>query len=182
MSHNSTHSFSRLSVLTYHPCLKPSSSELVQATKKCTNRTWVLLATIFSKWSPRTSMFLLCMLFSTNYLCPLKISHHIMRIQINFQTFFYFMLIFLFCFFFPFQAIGHPCLPFVSMLWFFLLLTLICSIAWCVWVFWLVCGRHASIKAIETRSLTDDQQWLTYWVLYSLITLFELTFAKVLEL
>ncbi|KAG4402004.1 hypothetical protein GLYMA_02G105800v4 [Glycine max] len=41
--------------------------------------------------------------------------------------------------------------------------------------------RYASIKAIETRSRTDDQQWLTYWVLYSLITLFELTFAKVLE-
>ncbi|KAK9277659.1 hypothetical protein L1049_007205 [Liquidambar formosana] len=40
---------------------------------------------------------------------------------------------------------------------------------------------YASIKAIETRSRTDDQQWLTYWVLYSMITLFELTFAKVLE-
>ncbi|XP_057949012.1 HVA22-like protein c isoform X2 [Malania oleifera] len=36
--------------------------------------------------------------------------------------------------------------------------------------------------AIESRSLEDDQQWLTYWVLYSLITLFELAFAKVLEL
>ncbi|KAJ7953792.1 HVA22-like protein [Quillaja saponaria] len=41
---------------------------------------------------------------------------------------------------------------------------------------------YASIKAIETKSITDDQQWLTYWVLYSMITLFELTFAKVLEL
>ncbi|KAI3433055.1 HVA22-like protein [Psidium guajava] len=40
---------------------------------------------------------------------------------------------------------------------------------------------YASIKAIETKSRTDDQQWLTYWVLYSLITLFELTFAKLLE-
>ncbi|KAK7309771.1 hypothetical protein RJT34_06765 [Clitoria ternatea] len=45
----------------------------------------------------------------------------------------------------------------------------------------LVYPLYASIKAIETRSSTDDQQWLTYWVLYSLITLFELTFAKVLE-
>ncbi|KAJ1423619.1 TB2/DP1/HVA22-related protein [Sesbania bispinosa] len=45
----------------------------------------------------------------------------------------------------------------------------------------LVYPLYASIKAIETRSITDDQQWLTYWVLYSLITLFELTFAKVLE-
>lgn len=41
--------------------------------------------------------------------------------------------------------------------------------------------RYASIRAIETKSRTDDQQWLTYWVLYSLITLFEITFAKVLE-
>ncbi|XP_061358602.1 HVA22-like protein c [Gastrolobium bilobum] len=46
----------------------------------------------------------------------------------------------------------------------------------------LVYPLYASIKAIETRSSTDDQQWLTYWVLYSMITLFELTFAKVLEL
>ncbi|RWR78400.1 HVA22-like protein a [Cinnamomum micranthum f. kanehirae] len=40
---------------------------------------------------------------------------------------------------------------------------------------------YASIKAIESKSHVDDQQWLTYWVLYSLITLFELTFAKVIE-
>ncbi|XP_030512235.1 HVA22-like protein c [Rhodamnia argentea] len=45
----------------------------------------------------------------------------------------------------------------------------------------LVYPLYASIKAIETKSRTDDQQWLTYWVLYSLITLFELTFAKLLE-
>ncbi|KAL1317467.1 hypothetical protein HN51_069571 [Arachis hypogaea] len=45
----------------------------------------------------------------------------------------------------------------------------------------LVYPLYASIQAIETRSIADDQQWLTYWVLYSLITLFELTFAKVLE-
>uniref|UniRef100_A0A1D1YCV2 HVA22-like protein n=1 Tax=Anthurium amnicola TaxID=1678845 RepID=A0A1D1YCV2_9ARAE len=41
---------------------------------------------------------------------------------------------------------------------------------------------YASVRAIETKSRADDQQWLTYWVLYSLITLFELTFAKVIEL
>ncbi|KAM7480007.1 hypothetical protein LguiA_028220 [Lonicera macranthoides] len=40
---------------------------------------------------------------------------------------------------------------------------------------------YASIRAIETKSPVDDQQWLTYWVLYSMITLFELTFAKLLE-
>ncbi|XP_074277355.1 HVA22-like protein a [Silene latifolia] len=45
----------------------------------------------------------------------------------------------------------------------------------------LVYPLYASIKAIETKSPIDDQQWLTYWVLYSLITLFELTFAKVIE-
>ncbi|KAJ9568108.1 hypothetical protein OSB04_004074 [Centaurea solstitialis] len=40
---------------------------------------------------------------------------------------------------------------------------------------------YASIRAIETKSVADDQQWLTYWVLYSMITLFELTFAKLIE-
>lgn len=40
---------------------------------------------------------------------------------------------------------------------------------------------YASVKAIETKSSVDDQQWLTYWVLYSLITLFELTFASIIE-
>lgn len=41
--------------------------------------------------------------------------------------------------------------------------------------------RYASIRAIETKSPVDDQQWLTYWILYSMITLFELTFAKLIE-
>lgn len=45
----------------------------------------------------------------------------------------------------------------------------------------LVYPLYASIKAIETKSPLDDQQWLTYWILYSMITLFELTFAKVIE-
>ncbi|OAY72418.1 HVA22-like protein a [Ananas comosus] len=40
---------------------------------------------------------------------------------------------------------------------------------------------YASVKAIETKSPVDDQQWLTYWVLYSFLTLFELTFAKIIE-
>jgi len=42
-------------------------------------------------------------------------------------------------------------------------------------------NRYASVKAIETRSLPEDEQWLTYWVLYALISLFELTFSKPLE-
>ncbi|KAG4921134.1 hypothetical protein AAZX31_18G114500 [Glycine max] len=46
----------------------------------------------------------------------------------------------------------------------------------------LVYPLYASIKAIETKSTTDDQQWLTYWILYSILTIFELTFVKVLEL
>ncbi|KAH6755068.1 HVA22-like protein A [Perilla frutescens var. hirtella] len=45
----------------------------------------------------------------------------------------------------------------------------------------LVYPLYASIRAIETKSIGDDQQWLTYWVLYSIITLFELTFAKLIE-
>lgn len=45
----------------------------------------------------------------------------------------------------------------------------------------LVYPLYASVKAIETKSPVDDQQWLTYWVLYSLITLFELTCATVIE-
>ncbi|GFP80126.1 hva22-like protein a [Phtheirospermum japonicum] len=48
-------------------------------------------------------------------------------------------------------------------------------------VFSLVYPLYASIRAIETKSTVDDQQWLTYWVLYSMITLFELTFAKIIE-
>ncbi|PRQ52019.1 hypothetical protein RchiOBHm_Chr2g0150951 [Rosa chinensis] len=39
---------------------------------------------------------------------------------------------------------------------------------------------YATVRAIESASTLDDQQWLTYWVLYSLITLFELFCWKVL--
>ncbi|KAM1175571.1 hypothetical protein EV1_027735 [Malus domestica] len=41
---------------------------------------------------------------------------------------------------------------------------------------------YASIRALETMSnIADDRQWLTYWILYSMITTFELTFSKVIE-
>nr|CAB3490228.1 unnamed protein product [Digitaria exilis] len=56
-----------------------------------------------------------------------------------------------------------------------------------LWLHWLILSsaiktyRYASVKAIETKSPVDDQQWLTYWVLYSLITLFELTFASIIQ-
>ncbi|XVF16829.1 hypothetical protein REPUB_Repub10bG0065700 [Reevesia pubescens] len=39
---------------------------------------------------------------------------------------------------------------------------------------------YASIRAIESPSMVDDQQWLTYWIIYSFITLFELSFWKIL--
>ncbi|KAK4792259.1 hypothetical protein SAY86_022694 [Trapa natans] len=39
---------------------------------------------------------------------------------------------------------------------------------------------YASMRAIESPSTLEDQQWLTYWVLYSFITLFELSFWKIL--
>ncbi|KAM7274818.1 hypothetical protein ACFE04_016684 [Oxalis oulophora] len=39
---------------------------------------------------------------------------------------------------------------------------------------------YASLRAIESPSMLDDQQWLTYWIIYSFITLFELSFWKVL--
>ncbi|KAJ7571198.1 hypothetical protein O6H91_01G154500 [Diphasiastrum complanatum] len=38
----------------------------------------------------------------------------------------------------------------------------------------LVYPLYASVKAIESPTKADDQQWLTYWVLYSFLTLFEL--------
>ncbi|KAK9673377.1 hypothetical protein RND81_12G163900 [Saponaria officinalis] len=40
---------------------------------------------------------------------------------------------------------------------------------------------YASMRAIESPSTLDDQQWLTYWVLYSLITLFELSCWTILQ-
>ncbi|KAK7823992.1 hva22-like protein a [Quercus suber] len=41
--------------------------------------------------------------------------------------------------------------------------------------------RCASIIAIETGSRSKIRQWLSYWILHSMITLFELSFAKVLS-
>lgn len=45
----------------------------------------------------------------------------------------------------------------------------------CIWF-----NRYASIRAIESPSAVDDLQWLTYWIIYSFITLFELSFYGVL--
>ncbi|KAF8391162.1 hypothetical protein HHK36_023463 [Tetracentron sinense] len=38
----------------------------------------------------------------------------------------------------------------------------------------------AYMRAIESPSTVDNQQWLTYWVIYSFITLFELSCWKIL--
>ncbi|KAL9275970.1 HVA22-like protein [Drosera capensis] len=38
------------------------------------------------------------------------------------------------------------------------------------------------MRAIESPSTLDDQQWLTYWVLYSFITLFKLSFWSILQM
>ncbi|MFS7999732.1 hypothetical protein Hanom_Chr12g01169901 [Helianthus anomalus] len=88
----------------------------------------------------------------------------------------------IFIFYFKLLLLIKVCKTIVC--WFFMVLTLliICvSRRWIISFFFLVLNRYASIRAIETKSPVDDQQWLTYWVLYSMITLFELTFAKLIE-
>lgn len=42
-------------------------------------------------------------------------------------------------------------------------------------------SRYASVRAIEIPSPMDDQQWLTYWVIYSFTSLFGLSCWKVLQ-
>ncbi|CAH2043833.1 unnamed protein product [Thlaspi arvense] len=45
----------------------------------------------------------------------------------------------------------------------------------------LVYPLYASVRAIESRTHGDDKQWLTYWALYSLLKLFELTFYRIID-
>ncbi|KAI8529232.1 hypothetical protein RHMOL_Rhmol12G0209100 [Rhododendron molle] len=40
---------------------------------------------------------------------------------------------------------------------------------------------YASVRAIETRSKVDDEQWLAYWMLYSFLTLMEMLLQPILE-
>ncbi|ERN06314.1 hypothetical protein AMTR_s00016p00231510 [Amborella trichopoda] len=40
---------------------------------------------------------------------------------------------------------------------------------------------YASVRAIESPSKLDDEQWLAYWILYSFLTLMEMVAAPVLS-
>ncbi|KAM0004564.1 hypothetical protein Hdeb2414_s0238g00844131 [Helianthus debilis subsp. tardiflorus] len=40
---------------------------------------------------------------------------------------------------------------------------------------------YASVVAIESTSKEDDQQWLSYWILYSFLTLMEMLLQPLLE-
>nr|XP_043617581.1 HVA22-like protein e [Erigeron canadensis] len=40
---------------------------------------------------------------------------------------------------------------------------------------------YASVVAIESSSKEDDQQWLSYWILYSFLTLMEMLLQPLLE-
>ncbi|GJX28347.1 HVA22-like protein e [Tanacetum coccineum] len=40
---------------------------------------------------------------------------------------------------------------------------------------------YASVVAIESASKEDDQQWLSYWILYSFLTLMEMLLQPLLE-
>ncbi|XP_068667250.1 HVA22-like protein e [Aristolochia californica] len=40
---------------------------------------------------------------------------------------------------------------------------------------------YASVRAIESTSKLDDQQWLAYWILYSFLTLTEMVLEPLLQ-
>ncbi|CAA6664036.1 unnamed protein product [Spirodela intermedia] len=40
---------------------------------------------------------------------------------------------------------------------------------------------YASVRAIESPSSVDDEQWLAYWILYSFLTLTEMVAEPVLN-
>ncbi|XP_054807775.1 HVA22-like protein e [Prosopis cineraria] len=40
---------------------------------------------------------------------------------------------------------------------------------------------YASVVAIESPSKVDDEQWLSYWILYSFLTLTEMVLQSILE-
>ncbi|XP_068666508.1 HVA22-like protein e [Aristolochia californica] len=40
---------------------------------------------------------------------------------------------------------------------------------------------YASVRAIESTSKLDDEQWLAYWILYSFLTLTEMVLEPLLQ-
>ena len=158
------------------------SSKGSETKLKSNSKEWVHPGIIFSKVWLRTLMFLLCMSLKSHYIV------HI-HIVLNLFVFSFACSPNLDSIFFMFQASSHSCVSTVSVFFICVLLCMWTQHVSCAWIYmsihiflWCCFYRYASIKAIETKSRTDNQQWLTYWVLYSMLTLFELTFAKVLEL
>ncbi|KAF9623787.1 hypothetical protein IFM89_005294 [Coptis chinensis] len=45
----------------------------------------------------------------------------------------------------------------------------------------LIYPLYASVRAIESNSHAENKKWLTYWVLYGLIMVFEFTYAVLIE-
>ncbi|CBI38246.3 unnamed protein product, partial [Vitis vinifera] len=46
---------------------------------------------------------------------------------------------------------------------------------------WVILYKCASIRVIETNSISDIRKLVAYWVLFSLISFFDRTFSKILE-
>ncbi|KAL7236068.1 hypothetical protein ACSBR1_019360 [Camellia fascicularis] len=64
----------------------------------------------------------------------------------------------------------------------FLKLGLKCFFDFLAWpLFALVCPLYASVWAIESNSNSDMQNLVAYWIVFSLISLFELAFVKLIE-
>ncbi|KAL7206099.1 hypothetical protein ACSBR2_018916 [Camellia fascicularis] len=64
----------------------------------------------------------------------------------------------------------------------FLKLGLKCFFDFLAWpLFALVCPLYASVQAIESNSNSDMRNLVAYWIVFSLISLFELAFVKLIE-
>ncbi|XP_028057407.1 HVA22-like protein a [Camellia sinensis] len=64
----------------------------------------------------------------------------------------------------------------------FLKFGLKCFFDFLAWpLFALVCPLYASVWAIESNSNSDMRNLVAYWIVFSLISLFELAFVKLIE-